>query len=156
VWQWTKSRRLSFILHSPTFFTFSFDRDLGEVRVFQLIKLAVFALSIFAVVTANDDQKDAMWKGAQAFGGALVTACTRQDGPCLSLAKMAAANIAVAWVSPDDERPEAATTRAVPHRSRQQADVWLSPDDGRPEAAENRAVPHRSRPEQDQARPREW
>ena len=88
--------------------------------MFQLIKLAFLALSAFAVVTADDDQKDAMWKGAQAFGAALVTSCTRQDGPCLSLAKAATAKVAEVWGAAPNERPEEAATTAAPQQSRQE------------------------------------
>jgi hypothetical protein len=87
VWQQTSSDRASFILHSWTFFTFQSGWNVGEFRVLNLIKLAFFALSVLAIVTADDNQKDAMWQGAQAYGAALVASCTRQDGPCLSLAK---------------------------------------------------------------------
>lgn len=87
--------------------------------MFQLIKLAFLALSAFAVVTADDDQKDAMWKGAQAFGAALVTSCTRQDGPCLSLAKAATAKFAEVRGSALDERPAEATNSAAPQHYRQ-------------------------------------
>ena len=88
--------------------------------MFQLIKLAFLALSAFAIVTADDAQKDAMWKGAQAFGAALVTSCTRQDGPCLSLAKAAAIKFAEVRGSAPNERPEEAATTAAPQHYRQE------------------------------------
>lgn len=47
-----------------------------------LIKWAFAALAVFAVYTAEPEQKDAMWNGAKAFGAAVVTACTRQASPC--------------------------------------------------------------------------
>ena len=86
----------------------------------NLIKLAFFALSVLAIVTADDNQKDAMWQGAQAYGAALVASCTRQDGPCLSLAKAVTAKFVEVWKYAPGDRPEDAANSAAPKHSRQE------------------------------------
>lgn len=101
-----RRRKHPFTLHSPTFSTVPVEVDLGEFRVFQLIKWAFYGLSVFAVVTADDAQKDAMWKGAQAFGAALVAACSRDDGPCLTAAKAGTEKLAQVWGSGRHEVPQ--------------------------------------------------
>lgn len=50
--------------------------------MWSLIKLAVAALSIYAVLTASPSDQMAMAQGARAFTRALWEACTRPGSPC--------------------------------------------------------------------------
>ena len=88
--------------------------------MFQLIKWAFYGLSVFAVVTADDAQKDAMWKGAQAFGAALVAACSRDDGPCLTAARAGTEKLAKVWGSASDEVSQDVEPGPASYPSRQE------------------------------------
>lgn len=52
------------------------------MSVFSFLKWVFVALAMFAVYTASPDQRSAMLQGVQAFGLALVSACTRPESPC--------------------------------------------------------------------------
>jgi hypothetical protein len=78
--------------------------------VASLIKWVFAALAVFAVYTAEPEQKEAMWNGAKAFGAAMVTACTREASPCTT---------AIAWtreqINPSPEKI-AAPSGTLEHR----------------------------------------
>lgn len=50
--------------------------------VFKFIKLALAALALFAIYSATPEERTTMYEGAKAFGGAVVTVCTRPESPC--------------------------------------------------------------------------
>ncbi len=51
--------------------------------VLSVLKLGVFALLVFAVMTASPADKMAMYEGSRAFVNAVYDACTRASGPCV-------------------------------------------------------------------------
>ena len=76
----------------------------------RLIKWAFVALSVFAIVTASDQQQAAMKAGAQAFGGALLTACSREGSPCTTAIGVAKSTVVEAWQASRDQPREEATS----------------------------------------------
>ena len=77
--------------------------------MFRLIKWAFVALSVFAIVTASDEQQAAMKAGAHAFGGALLTACSREGSPCTTAIGVLKATVVDAWQASRDQSREQAT-----------------------------------------------
>ena len=98
--------------------------------MFRLIKWAFVALSVFAIVTASDEQQAAMMAGARAFGGALLTACSRQGGACTTAIGVMKSTIVDAWQASRDEPRE----QAMPGNARYQ----LSPEEPRDELTYSR------------------
>jgi hypothetical protein len=78
--------------------------------VFRLIKWAFVALSIFAIVTASDEQQGTMMAGARAFGGALLTACSREGSPCTTVIGVVKAQVVDAWQTSRDQPREQGTS----------------------------------------------
>ena len=94
----------------------------GVNVVFRLIKWAFVALSVFAIVTASDEQKAAMTTGVQAFGGALFTACTRPGSPCTTAIVVVKTEVGKAWQASRDQPGQQATPDNARYR--------LRPEDG--------------------------
>ena len=78
--------------------------------VLRLMKWAFVALSVFAIVTASDEQQAAMKAGAYAFGGALLTACSRGGSPCTTAIGVVKSTVADAWQASRDQSREEATS----------------------------------------------
>ena len=98
--------------------------------VLRLIKWAFVALSVFAIVTASDQQQAAIKAGAQAFGGALLTACTREGSPCTTAIGVVNAKVVDAWQASRDQPRE----QVLPGDARYQ----LRPDETREELTHSR------------------
>lgn len=77
--------------------------------MFAFIKWALAALAVFSVATATGEQQLAMYRGAEAFGAAFVTACTRADSPCTR-----AIGVAYTIMSPESKGPNAPVGQAAP------------------------------------------
>jgi hypothetical protein len=65
--------------------------------VLWLIKWVFVAVAVLAVVTAEPEQQQAMYKGAEAFGYAVVSACRRPDSPCTAAVSSVETVVASFW-----------------------------------------------------------
>ena len=48
----------------------------------SLLKWLFIAVAVFAIATAEPEQRSKMYEGAKAFGLAIVSACQRPGSPC--------------------------------------------------------------------------
>jgi hypothetical protein len=70
---------------------------LRGLAVLWLVKWVFVAVAVLAIVTAEPEQQLAMYRGAEAFGYAVVSACRRPNSPCTKAVSSVEAVVAPIW-----------------------------------------------------------